>query len=150
MTRSLTEIRSFDPACGGVPYNLSKWTLKRLDDAMKAFFKRAKAKNRAGFPRFRGVGRWQSFGFHQSDGLRLMQGRLYFRSGIVGSLDLKMHRGLREGWRRSDERSGRYGCQAQTFPKHCNFPFTRLNLAALIGEPRCIYDESRRLAAEFR
>ena len=39
-TASLTEIRGFDVDYSGVPYNLSKWTLKRLDDAMKAFFRR--------------------------------------------------------------------------------------------------------------
>ena len=97
-TRSLTEIRSFDPAYRGVPYNLSKWTLKRLDDAMKAFFRRTKARaGKAGFPRFRGKGRWASFGFHQKDGLRLNAGKLLFSSGICGALDLKMHRPIPAG-----------------------------------------------------
>lgn len=97
-TKSLTEIRSFDPAYGGVPYNVSKWTLKRLDDAMKAFFRRAKVRKvKAGFPRFRGVGRWASFGFHQKDGLRLKGQKLFFSGGLVGGLALKMHRQLPEG-----------------------------------------------------
>src|SRR5690606_34152527 len=88
-TKSLTEIRSFDPAYGGVPYNISKWTLKRLDDAMKVFFKRAKTrKGKAGFPRFRSSGRWLSFGFHQKGGLRLRGRKLLFSSGLVGGLDL--------------------------------------------------------------
>ena len=96
-TRSLTEIRSFDPAYGGVPYNVSKWTLKRVDDAMKAFFRRAKARSgRAGFPRFRGAGRWSSFGFHQSGGLRLVSGRLFMSGGVTGGLRLRMHRPLPE------------------------------------------------------
>lgn len=94
-TKSLTEIRAFDPIYGEVPYNVSKWTLKRLDDAMKAFFRRVKARSgKAGFPRFRGKDGWTSFGFHQKDGLRLKNGRLLFSGGIVGGLRLRMHRPL--------------------------------------------------------
>lgn len=97
-TKSLTEIRSFDHAYGGVPYNISKWTLKRLDDAFRAFFRRAKARSgKAGFPRFRSASRWSSFGFHQKDGLRLKGGKLLFSGGLIGSLDLKMHRQLPDG-----------------------------------------------------
>jgi putative transposase len=97
-TKSLTEIRKFDAGIGGVPYDVSKWTLKRLDDSMKAFFKRAKARcGKAGFPRFRGKAGWSTFGFHQTNGLRLKSGKLLFGSGIVGGLTLKMHRPLPEG-----------------------------------------------------
>lgn len=67
-TRSLTHIRSFDAAYGGVAYNVSKWTLKRLDDAFKAFFRRVRRGGKAGFPRFRAISRWRSFGYHQKDG----------------------------------------------------------------------------------
>ncbi|MBS7671726.1 helix-turn-helix domain-containing protein, partial [Croceicoccus gelatinilyticus] len=81
-TKSLTSIRGFDESYGGVPYNLSKWTLKRLDDAMKGFFRRAKTKGKAGFPRFRPASRWDSFGFHQIGGLRIRDGRLLFSSGV--------------------------------------------------------------------
>ena len=95
-TKSLTEIRKFDEAYGGVPYNLSKWTLKRLDDAFKAFFRRAKKSGKAGFPRFRGAGRWQSFGLHQIAGLRLKGKRLLFSGGLIGGLKVKMHRSLPE------------------------------------------------------
>jgi len=97
-TKSLTKIRSFDPAYGGVPYNLSKWTLKRLDDAFNAFYRRAKSRSgKAGFPRFRSASRWSSFGFHQKGGLLLKGRKLLFSGGVVGGLDLKMHRQLPEG-----------------------------------------------------
>lgn len=97
-TKSLTEIRSFESSYGDVPYNLSKWTLKRLDDAMKAFFQRAKKRSgKAGFPRFRSASRWSSFGFHQKDGIRLVGGKLRFSGGIVGALGLRMHRQLPVG-----------------------------------------------------
>ena len=94
-TKSLTAIRAFDPDYGGVPYNLSKWTLKRLDDAMKGFFRRAKARaGKAGFPRFRSAYRWRSFGFNQIAGLRLIGRKLVFSDGLSGWLDLKLHRAL--------------------------------------------------------
>ena len=93
-TKSLTKIRKFDGDYGTAPYNLSKWTLKRLDDAFKAFFRRVKKSGKAGFPRFRGAGRWQSFGFHQKGGLRLKGKKLLFSGGISGGLRVKMHRPL--------------------------------------------------------
>ncbi len=96
-TKSLTEIRGFDTDYSGVPYNLSKWTLKRLDDAMKAFFRRVKRGGAPGFPRFRNAARWRSFGFHQVAGLRIKGDRLLFSGGITGGLRMKMHRQLPEG-----------------------------------------------------
>lgn len=96
-TKSLTQIRGFDESYGGVPYNISKWTLKRLDDAMKAFFRRFRAGQKPGFPRFRSAARWSSFGFHQKDGLRLKGNRLLFSGGIVGGIRMKMHRRLPDG-----------------------------------------------------
>ena len=96
-TKSLTQIRKFDQSYGEVPYNVSKWTLKRLDDAMKAFFRRVKSGQNPGFPRYRGAGRWNSFGFHQKGGLRMESNRLLFSGGLVGGLRFRIHRPLPEG-----------------------------------------------------
>lgn len=65
-TNSLTAIRR-DPVTSEeftrLPAFLQHWTLKRLDDAQKAFFRRVKARAAApGFPRFRGRDYWNSFG----------------------------------------------------------------------------------------
>lgn len=96
-TKSLTEIRRFDPIYGEVPYNLSKWTLCRLDDAMKGFFRRAKSgAGKAGFPRFRPASRWNSFGFSQIRGLRIKDGALLFK-GLTGRLRLRQHRPFPSG-----------------------------------------------------
>jgi len=92
-TRSLTQIRGENAAYGGVAYNVSKWTLKRLDDAMKGFFRRVKRGGTPGFPRFRSAGRWSSFGYHQKDGLRINGDRLLL-VGLVGGLRMKLHRPL--------------------------------------------------------
>lgn len=60
--KSLTVIRQDDPAGYGVlPANLSRWSLKKVDEAFQAFFRRLKAKHgKAGFPRFRGHSGWRS------------------------------------------------------------------------------------------
>lgn len=90
-TKSLTQIRKFSKSYGDLPYNVSKWTLKRLDDSMKGFFRRVKSGQSPGFPRFRSTSRWNSFGFHQKAGLRLIDDRLYFSGGLVGGLKVRMH-----------------------------------------------------------
>ena len=61
--KSLTQIRADDPeGYGALPVTLSRWTLKKVDEAFAAFFRRIKAKNnKAGFPRFRGKAGWRSF-----------------------------------------------------------------------------------------
>jgi putative transposase len=65
-TNSLTTIRN-DPLTreefSRLPAFLQQWTLKRLDDAYKAFFRRVRGGiERPGFPRFRGRDYWSSFG----------------------------------------------------------------------------------------
>lgn len=91
--KSLTQIRSFDPDYGDVPANLSRWTLARVDDAMKGFFSRVKRGRKAGYPRFRGKNRWDSFGFAAQRGLRLQGNRLLFKP-LTGALRLNLHRPL--------------------------------------------------------
>lgn|GEM_PF-3411661 len=69
--KAVTELRQ-ELEFATIPANLQRWTLKRLDDAYQAFFRRAKTKGeKAGFPRFRGTGRWNSFGFNEFSGIRL-------------------------------------------------------------------------------
>ena len=60
--RSLTEIRSADPAWKAVPVEVARSALRRLDRAMKAFFRRVKSGGAPGFPRFRSWKRYDSFG----------------------------------------------------------------------------------------
>jgi putative transposase len=94
-TKSLTQIRADDPdGYGALPNRLSRWTLKRLDEAYAAFFDRLKTnKGRAGFPRFRGLHGWRSFGFTEFAGIRLVGASLLFK-GMPGGLKVRMHREL--------------------------------------------------------
>ena len=95
-SRALTEWRQSDSDGASVPVSLQRWTLKRLDDAYRAFFKRVKVGGKPGFPRFRGRGRFDSFGFRQFSGVGLKDGRLRFK-GLPGGLRVHLHRPLPVG-----------------------------------------------------
>lgn len=96
----LTELRR-EAEYAALPANLHRWTLRRLDDAYKGFFRRLKVKGgKAGFPRFRSKSRWNSFGFAEFSGIQLKGRRLYFK-GMLGDLRMHLHRPLPEGKPRS-------------------------------------------------
>jgi putative transposase len=61
--RSLTQIRQQDPAYLAVNAQSAQVTLKRLDLAFKAFFRRVEAGEEPGFPRFKAEDRFPGFGF---------------------------------------------------------------------------------------
>lgn len=64
--------------------------LRRLDKAFKAFFRRVKAGEKAGFPRFRSRSRYDSITFKSyGDGARIMGGKLRVQG--VGLVKLKLH-----------------------------------------------------------
>ena len=91
--RGLSEWRKED---ADLPSNLQRWTLKRLDSAYSAFFRRLKkSSGKAGFPRFRSKSRWKSFGFAEFPGIRLKNNRLYFK-GMPSGLKIHLHRPLPE------------------------------------------------------
>jgi putative transposase len=92
--KALTECRHELPDMAELPLNLQRWTLKRLDDAFQGFFRRIKARSaKAGFPRFRGKGRWEAFGFNEFKGIQFDGKRLRF-AGMPGGLKLHLHRPL--------------------------------------------------------
>lgn len=93
--KSLTQIRADDlEGYGAMPVAMSRWTLKRLDEAMQGFFRRVKAsKGGAGFPRFRSYRRWHSLGFAEWSGVRLDGGRLRIK-GFDRGIRINMHRPL--------------------------------------------------------
>lgn len=61
----------------------------RVDLAFKAFFRRVKAGEKPGYPRFRGKGRYDSFTYPQS-GFGMKDGRLHLAK--IGDLKIKLHR----------------------------------------------------------
>lgn len=61
--KDLTELRQNDPDFKSVPATVLRSGLKRLDDGYQAFFRRVKAGEKPGFPRFKGRDRYKSFSF---------------------------------------------------------------------------------------
>lgn len=69
--RSLTVIRAQDPAFLAVNAQSAQVTLRRLDLAFNAFFRRCKAGDTPGFPRYRSKDSFPGFGFKtHGDGFR--------------------------------------------------------------------------------
>ena len=73
--KSVTTIRLDDPAYRDLNAQSLQVTLKRLDRAFQSFFRRVKAGQTPGFPRFKGRDRFPGFGFKRhGDGFRFTPG----------------------------------------------------------------------------
>ncbi len=71
--------------------------LRRLDKAFAAFFRRLKAGEKAGFPRFKGRNRFHSLEYRYADGCKLRfdaQGRARLYIQNVGEIKIEYHRPL--------------------------------------------------------
>jgi putative transposase len=91
--KALVECRRVLPEMAELPANLQRGTLQRLDQAFKGFFRRVKAGEKPGFPRFKGRGWFNSFEFAEFSGLTFDGKRLRFK-GLPGGLWVHMHRPL--------------------------------------------------------
>ena len=69
--------------------------LRRLDKAFAAFFRRIKAGDKPGFPRFKPAHRFRSIEYRYGDGCRLSGDRLYIQH--VGAVRIKLHRDVPVG-----------------------------------------------------
>ncbi len=90
-TKGLTEWRQGDPEASALAVCVQRGTLKRLDEAYKGFFRRVKSGGKPGFPRFRGRGWFDSFGFREFRGISIEAARLRFK-GMPGALRIHLHR----------------------------------------------------------
>ncbi len=61
--KDLTQLRQDDLDFAAVPATILRSSLRRLDLSYKSFFRRVKAGEKPGFPRFKGVDRYKSFSF---------------------------------------------------------------------------------------
>lgn len=90
---ALKEIRAFDGELAKLNCSASQDVLRRLDKAFQSFFRRIKTGDSPGFPRFKGVDRFNSITFPSyGDGIRLKNGKLYIQN--VGSIRIKLHRDI--------------------------------------------------------
>ena len=89
----LKELRREIPEIAQLNYSATQDMLRRLDKSFKAFFRRVKAGEKAGFPRFKGYDRFNSITFPTyGDGIKIKDNRLYIQN--VGLVKIKMHRVL--------------------------------------------------------
>ena len=89
--KALTEWRRGDPEARAIPANVQRATLIRLDRAYSSFFRRVRAGANPGFPRFRGKGWFDSFGFAEFAGITFRNGNLRFK-GMPGAMRVHLHR----------------------------------------------------------
>jgi putative transposase len=83
--------RRTNPFFARINFSSAQATMRRLDKAFAAFFRRVKAGQDPGFPRFRGRDRFDSIEFPAyGDGIKLIEGRL--RVTNVGLIKVKLHR----------------------------------------------------------
>lgn len=85
----LPEIKAFRPELSMVHSQVLQDALKRLDKAFAAFFRRVKAGDKPGYPRFRSRSRYDSFTYPQS-GFAIERGKL--KLSKVGNVKIKLHR----------------------------------------------------------
>jgi putative transposase len=86
----LPDIKAIRPEVAGVFSQVLQDTLRRLDHTYQAFFARVKRGQKAGFPRFKGRHRYDSFTYPQS-GFEL-GGKLQLSK--IGNIKIKQHRAI--------------------------------------------------------
>jgi putative transposase len=89
----LRDIRAFDADQARWSFSSQQATLRRLDQAMAAFYRRCKAGQAPGYPRFRALDRWDSVEWPKDgDGCRWKPGigRVYLQG--VGNVKVHAHR----------------------------------------------------------
>jgi putative transposase len=86
------ESRKVLPSFASLNFSSAQATLRRLDRTFRAFFRRVKAGESPGFPRFKGEDRFGTVEFPSyGDGCRLKdKGRLYVQR--IGHVKVKLHR----------------------------------------------------------
>jgi putative transposase len=92
----LKEIRTVRPDMAVWSFTSQQQTLRRLDKAFGAFFRRVRAGQTPGYPRFRAAARFDSVDFRHGDGLRFLPARKRLYVMGVGHVQIRLHRNLPE------------------------------------------------------
>lgn len=91
----LKGVREARPEYTEIHTHLLQDTITRLDRAFRAFFRRVKAGEKPGYPRFKGQGRYNTFTFKDAKnnkGVRLLAGGKRVRLSGIGNVKVKLHR----------------------------------------------------------
>ena len=108
----LPDLKAAYPEFGAIHAHVLQDVILRLDRAFQAFFRRVKAGETPGYPRFQGRGRYTSFTFPEYGNGAVLDGRVLSLSKI-GRIRIRLHRPL-EGTPKtvtiSREADGWYAC----------------------------------------
>ena len=94
-SRELTELGSVRPDTLAFGVTVCRGTLKRLDRAFQAFFRRCKAGQTPGFPRFKGRGQFDSLQWEDRNGWTLYEDSKRLRLHGIGHVKVRLHRPIR-------------------------------------------------------
>lgn len=89
--KHVKEIKASNPYAKGIHSHILQVAVSDLDKAFKAFFRRIKAGEKPGYPRFRGRNRFDSFGLKELGNGFKLDGRRLKLSGI-GRVAVRWHR----------------------------------------------------------
>src|SRR5215207_9672408 len=89
--RRVSERKATNPWAKNVHSHVLQTVVQDLDKAFDAFFRRVKAGETPGYPRFKGRNRWRSFGFKEYGNGYKVDGRRLKISG-VGRVAVRWHR----------------------------------------------------------
>lgn len=90
--KSLPEVKAALPEYAGVNAQVLQDVAKRLDKSFKGFFRRVKAGQKAGYPRFRGRDRYDSFTYPQPSQNSVAQDGKHVYLPKIGNVRIKLHR----------------------------------------------------------
>lgn len=90
--RSLLEVKAELPEYAGVNAQVLQDVAKRLDKSFKGFFRRVKTGQKAGYPRFRGRDRYDSFTYPQPSQNSVSGDGRHVYLPKLGNVRIKLHR----------------------------------------------------------
>jgi putative transposase len=136
----LPEIKEIRPEYNEIYSQVLQDTLKRVDKAFKAFFRRVKKGEKAGYPRFAGYNRYDSFTYPQVEKLkgtptvRIENGRVVLPK--IGHVKVKQHRPM-EGKVKTCTIKREGDCWYVVFACECDaqkkLPYTDLSIGIDMG-----------------
>ncbi len=94
-TRTLTTVRGARPEVLDHGVTVCRGTLKRLDRAFAAFYRRCRAGQAPGYPRFKSSQRWDSVQWEDRSGWRLDIENRRLRLLGIGNVKVRLHRAVR-------------------------------------------------------